>query len=164
MRLYLTDLEAIDRSQLSRSNQVDALLLQNSLEEELWRLEELQEWAWNPLYYVDKSGGSIYSLLPNLIEAGYDIINPVQTNCLNMEPEKLVEEFAGDIVFWGGGVDTQKTIAFGTPDEVYDEVRQRIAIFNKDGGFVFNSIHNIQGNTPTENVVALFDAIRGSTP
>jgi len=65
-----------------------------------------------------------------------------------------------DLVFWGGGVDTQKTMAFGTPEEVYTEVCERIRIFNQDGGFVFDAIHNIQGNTPIENVEAMFRAIR----
>jgi uroporphyrinogen-III decarboxylase len=79
-----------------------------------------------------------------------------------MDPQKLKSTYGKDIVFWGGGVDTQKTIAFGTPDEVYDEVRERIRVFNQDGGFVFNSVHNVQGNTPTENIVAMFNAIRDS--
>lgn len=75
---------------------------------------------------------------------------------------QLEREFGQDLVFWGGGVDTQKTMAWGKPEEVYREVRERIRIFNEGGGFVFNSIHNIQGNVPLENVEALFRAVRDS--
>ena len=106
--------------------------------------------------------GSVWDLLPDLIEAGFDVLNPVQCSAAKMDPRDLKQEFGGELVFWGGGVDTQKTLPFGTPDEVYREVRQRIEIFNDGGGFVFNTIHNIQGNTPLENVQALFNAIRDS--
>jgi hypothetical protein len=108
------------------------------------------------------SCGSVYALIPDFIEAGFDILNPVQCSAAEMSPERLKQEFGKDLVFWGGGVDTQKTIAFGTPEEVYDEVRQRIEIFHPGGGYVFNSIHNIQGNTPTENMLALFRALQES--
>jgi uroporphyrinogen-III decarboxylase len=109
------------------------------------------------------SCGSVYKLIPEFLEAGFDILNPVQCSAAEMDPVRLKQEFGQDIVFWGGGVDTQQTIAFGSPKEVYDEVRQRIEIFSPDGGFVFNTIHNIQGNTPTENILAMFDAIRDSS-
>ena len=79
-----------------------------------------------------------------------------------MDPRALKRQFGPDLVFWGGGVDTQKTLPFGTPDEVYREVRQRIDVFNDGGGFVFNAIHNILGNTPLENAQAMFKAIRDS--
>lgn len=108
------------------------------------------------------SCGSVYQLLPDFIDSGFDILNPVQCSAAEMEAERLKREFGKDLVFWGGGVDTQKTMAFGTPDQVYHEARERIDIFNKDGGFVFNAIHNIQGNTPIENVEAMFRAIRES--
>jgi uroporphyrinogen-III decarboxylase len=77
-----------------------------------------------------------------------------------MDTADLKREFGKELVFWGGGVDTQQTLAFGTPAQVQAEVRQRIEIFNREGGFVFNAIHNIQGNTPIENVEAMFQAIR----
>ena len=109
------------------------------------------------------SCGSVYKLVPHFIEAGFDILNPVQCSATDMEPCRLKKEFGNDIVFWGAGVNTQQTIAFGTPDEVYAEVRERIDIFNEDGGMVFNSIHNIQANTPTENMLAMFKAIRDSS-
>jgi hypothetical protein len=108
------------------------------------------------------SCGSVYQLIPHFIEAGFDIINPVQTSATGMDPARLKREFGDKLVFWGGGVDTQKTIAFGTPEQTYTEVRERIRIFNERGGFVFNSIHNIQGNTPIENIEALFRAVRDS--
>ena len=77
-----------------------------------------------------------------------------------MEPDKLKSRYGDRLTFWGGGVDTQKTLPFGTPEEVRAEVLQRCEIFNKDGGFIFNSIHNVQMNTPVENIAAMFDAIK----
>lgn len=105
------------------------------------------------------SCGSIYALLPDMVEAGFDILNPVQCSAAGMEPQRLKDEYGDRLVFWGGGVDTQETLPFGTPDEVYRQVRQRIDIFSKNGGFVFNSIHNVQSNVPTENLLAMFRAI-----
>ena len=106
------------------------------------------------------SCGSIFEFIPDLIKDGFDILNPVQCSAANMEPEILKKTFGNQIVFWGGGVDTQKTLPFGTPDEVYRQVRERIEIFNDGGGFIFNAIHNIQANTPVENMLALFRAIK----
>ncbi len=108
------------------------------------------------------SCGSVYALIPDFLDAGFDILNPVQCSATDMEAPRLKREFGDRFVFWGGGVDTQKTIAFGTPDQVYAEVRERIDIFNEKGGFVFNAVHNIQGNTPVDNIEALFRAIRDS--
>ncbi len=106
--------------------------------------------------------GGVWDLIPDFIDAGFDILNPVQCSAAKMDPRELKKEFGKDIVFWGGGVDTQKTLPFGTPEEVYDEVRRRIDIFNDGGGFVFNSIHNVQGNAPIGNVLAMFKAVRES--
>jgi hypothetical protein len=106
------------------------------------------------------SCGSVYQFLPDFIEAGFDVLNPVQCSAAEMEPVRLKREFGRQVVFWGGGVDTQKTLAFGTPEQVYQEARERIGIFNEGGGYVFDAIHNIQGNTPIENVEALFRAVR----
>lgn len=108
------------------------------------------------------SCGSVYALIPDFIAAGFDILNPVQCSAAEMEGPRLKREFGKDLVFWGGGVDTQRTMAFGTPSQVYDEVRERVRLFNEGGGYVFNSVHNIQGNTPIENVEALFRALRES--
>jgi uroporphyrinogen decarboxylase len=106
------------------------------------------------------SCGSIYKLMPDLIEAGYDIINPVQTNCADMEPERLKCEFGRDITFWGGGCDTRKVINLGTPAEVRAHVLERLDIFAPGGGFVFSTVHNILPEVPPENIVAVFDAIK----
>jgi len=108
------------------------------------------------------SCGSNWDLLPDLIEAGFDVFNPVQCSAAKMDPGDLKREFGDSLVFWGGGVDTQKTLPFGTPEDVYREVRRRIDVFGEGGGFVFNAIHNIQGNTPLPNVQAMFCAIRDS--
>lgn len=104
--------------------------------------------------------GAIYPLIPEMIEAGFDILNPVQWTAKDMDMHRLKAEFGKDIVFWGGGVDTQKTLPFGTPDQVYEEVLRTCEVFSKDGGFVFNTIHNIQAQTPIENLVAMFDAVK----
>ncbi|MCX8107590.1 MAG: methyltransferase [Verrucomicrobiae bacterium] len=106
------------------------------------------------------SCGSVYRFIPDFIDAGFDILNPVQCSAAEMDPVRLKREFGKDIVFWGGGVDTQRTLPFGTPTQVYEEVRQRLEIFSPGGGFVFNTVHNIQGNVPIENVMAIFDAVR----
>jgi uroporphyrinogen-III decarboxylase len=108
------------------------------------------------------SCGSVYELIPDLIEAGFDVLNPVQCSAEGMEPGRLKKEFGKDIVFWGGGIDTQKTLPFGTPEEVYREVRERIDIFAEGGGFVFSSIHNIQSDVPTENILAIFKAVNAA--
>lgn len=106
------------------------------------------------------SCGSVVNLIPDFIESGFDILNPVQCSATGMDPHRLKREFGKDLVFWGGGADTQKILPFGTPKEVYAHVRERIDIFNKDGGFVFDSIHNVQGNTPVENMLAMVKAIQ----
>lgn len=108
------------------------------------------------------SCGSIRELIPLMIEDGFDILNPVQCSACGMDARELKREFGREMVFWGGGVDTQKTLPFGTADEVYREVRERIEIFNDGGGFVFNTIHNIQTPTPVANILAMFKAIRDS--
>jgi len=109
------------------------------------------------------SCGSVYQLLPDFVDAGFDILNPVQCSAAHMDAARLKREFGGSLVFWGGGVDTQQTLAFGTPEQVRTEVRERIDIFNRGGGFVFNAVHNIQGNTPIENLEALFDTLRNGS-
>lgn len=105
------------------------------------------------------SCGAIVPLLANMIEAGFDIVNPVQCSAAGMSPEFLKKEFGSRLVFWGGGVDTQRTLPFGTPAEVRAEVLHRCEVFDRDGGFVFNAIHNVQANTPVENIVAMVEAV-----
>jgi len=107
------------------------------------------------------SCGSIEPLIKEFIEAGFDILNPVQTSAANMDPHQLKKGYGDKITFWGGGIDTQRTLPFGTPDEVRREVRERIRIFAPGGGFVFNTIHNVQPKIPIENVLAMYDAVRG---
>ena len=106
------------------------------------------------------SCGAIIPILPGLIEAGFDIINPVQINAKDMDSRRLKEEFGSRLTFWGGGVDTQKILPFGTPDEIRRHVKEQCEILGRDGGFVFNAVHNIQANVPVENVVAMFDALK----
>ncbi|HBG28531.1 MAG: hypothetical protein A2Y10_19810 [Planctomycetes bacterium GWF2_41_51] len=108
------------------------------------------------------SCGAIKNLIPDFIESGFDILNPVQCSATGMDEKEIKEKFGKSLVFWGGGIDTQKTLPFGTPDEVYNQVRQRINIFNHPTGMVFNAIHNIQANTPIENILAMFRAIKDS--
>jgi hypothetical protein len=105
------------------------------------------------------SCGAVSKFLPTFIEAGFDILNPVQCSATGMEPEQLKANFGNQLVFWGGGVDTQKTLPFGTPAEVREQVLRRCEIFAPGGGFVFNSIHNVQAQTPVENIVAMIDAV-----
>ncbi len=106
------------------------------------------------------SCGSIPSFMPFFIESGFDIINPVQVSAAGMDARWLKKEFGKDISFWGGGVNTQKTLPFGTPQEVREEVLERLEIFSPDGGFIFNSIHNVQARTPLENIIAMIDAVK----
>ncbi len=104
--------------------------------------------------------GSVRSLLPDFIDDGFDILNPVQTSAAHMDPLELKREFGGEITFWGGGIDTQRILPFGTPVEVRQDVHERFRIFAPGGGFVFNSIHNIQAGVPTENLLALYEAVK----
>lgn len=118
------------------------------------KIHELTNWK----IFIHSCGG-IHPLIPDMIEAGFDVLNPVQCSAEGMDPVMLKKEFGDQLVFWGGGIDTQKTLPFGTAEEVYKEVSERIEIFNANGGFVFNSIHNIQSNVPTDNLLAMFRAI-----
>ncbi len=106
------------------------------------------------------SCGSVFALIEDFIEAGFDIINPVQCSAECMDPRELKARFGDRLVFWGGAVDTQRTLPFGTPDEVRAEVKERIEIFGKGGGFVFNTIHNVQANTPVENLLAMYETLK----
>jgi uroporphyrinogen decarboxylase len=106
------------------------------------------------------SCGAIADFIPDLIECGVDAINPVQISARGMAPERLKREFGKDIVFWGGGCDTQRTLNRGTPDVVADEVRRLARIFGRGGGFVFTQVHNIQPDVPPENVKAMVRALR----
>jgi len=106
------------------------------------------------------SCGGVEPLIDEFVDAGFDILNPVQCSAEDMDPEHLKEKFGDRITFWGGAIDTQKTLPFGTPEEVREQVRRRVDIFAQGGGFVFNAIHNIQARTPPENLEALFKAFQ----
>ena len=105
------------------------------------------------------SCGSVARFFESFIEVGFDIVNPVQCSAAGMDPAQLKREYGSRLVFWGGGVDTQKTLPFGTPAEVREEVLRRCEIFAPCGGFVFNTIHNVQAGTPVQNIVAMIDAV-----
>jgi len=124
--------------------------------------KKLNDWvhrntSWKTFYHTC---GSNVRLLDDFVEAGVDIINPVQCSAAGMDPVFLKEKYGGKLVFWGAGVDTQNTLPFGSPEEVKAEVMERLRIFAPGGGFVFNTIHNIQWQTPVENIIAMFEAIK----
>ncbi len=102
--------------------------------------------------------GSVSRLIPHFIEAGIDILNPVQTSAANMDPDNLKCEFGGRIVFWGGGCDTQRVLGSASAEEVRDHVKKRVETFAPGGGYVFNQVHNIQANVPPENIEAMLEA------
>ena len=106
------------------------------------------------------SCGSIYDLIPDLIEAGVDALNPVQINAKKMNPEILKREFGKDITFWGGGVSTQTTLSFGSMDDITDEVTRMMEIFADGGGFVFSPIHNIQADVSPEKIIKVFETAK----
>ena len=131
---------------------------------ELWmpHYQKLNNWIHeNTTWKVFKhSCGAILPLMPSFIDSGFDIINPVQINAKDMDSKMLKKEFGDNIVFWGGGVDTQKTLPNGTPEQVRDEVLRQYEVLGNNGGFVFNTIHNMQANLPIENVIALIETLR----
>jgi uroporphyrinogen decarboxylase len=104
--------------------------------------------------------GAVSSLIPDLIESGIDILNPVQVSAAGMDTRELKRLYGNDLVFYGGGVDTQRVLPTGTPAEVRDEVRRRIDDLAPGGGFVFNTVHNIQADVPPENIMAMWEALR----
>lgn len=106
------------------------------------------------------SDGAIHPLIPSIIEMGVDILNPVQTNAKGMEAARLKAEFGNQLTFWGGSLDCQQTLPFGTPEQVATEVAEHVRTFKPGGGYVFAPVHNIQAGVPAENVVAMFDAAR----
>ncbi|TWT82478.1 methylcobalamin:coenzyme M methyltransferase [Planctomycetes bacterium CA13] len=132
----------------------------------LWKplFKQMNDWVhehttWKTFFHTD---GSIVPILDDFIEIGVDIINPVQCSAAGMEAQAFKDTYGDRLVVWGGGVDTQNTLPFGSPEEVYDEVSERIRIFNSGGGFVFNNIHNIQAPTSSENLLAMYRAVKDS--
>lgn len=116
-----------------------------------------QHTTWKTFFH---SCGSIVNLLDDFVDCGVDILNPVQCSAAGMDPAFLKAKYGDKLVFWGGGVNTQQTLPFGTPDAVREEVLDRLRTFAPGGGYVFNTIHNIQQPTPVENILAMYDAIR----
>jgi hypothetical protein len=106
------------------------------------------------------SCGAVEKFIPSFIEAGFDILNPVQCSAAGMDAGILKQKYGRDLVFWGGGVDTQQVLPFGTPAEVREQVLRRCEVFAEGGGYVFNTIHNIQAGTPVRNIVAMFEALK----
>jgi hypothetical protein len=124
--------------------------------------KKINDWVhkhtkWKTFYHTC---GSIVAFLPDFAAAGIDILNPIQTSAVGMDPHMLKDEWGDKFVFWGGGISTQQTLPFGTPEEVYEEAIKTLEIFSIGGGYVCNTIHNIQSNTPTENIFAFFKAVR----
>jgi uroporphyrinogen decarboxylase len=112
------------------------------------------------IYVFLHSCGSIYPLIPDLIEAGVQILNPVQISAAGMDPVRLKRGFGAELTFWGGGCDTQHTLPYGTPQEVATEVERLLGIFAPGGGYVFNQVHNIQADVPPQNIVAMLETVR----
>ena len=106
------------------------------------------------------SCGAVEKLLGSFIDSGFDIVNPVQITATGMDPATIKAKYGDKITFWGGGVDTQYTLSFKTPAEVREQVLRHLDIFSKDGGYVFNAVHNVQAQTPVENVVAMINAVK----
>lgn len=104
--------------------------------------------------------GGIYDLIPGIIDAGCDILNPVQISARGMDPERLKSEFGDRLCFWGGGCNTQTVLPFASPQEVYDHTRREIEIFKPGSGFVFSQVHNIQVGVPVENILAMYQAVQ----
>ncbi len=113
--------------------------------------------TWKTMYH---SCGAITNFLDDFVEAGVDIVNPVQCSAACMDPKWLKETYGKKLVFWGAGMDTQKILPFGTPEEVHEHVLERLEIFAPGGGFVFNAIHNIQANVPVQNIITAFNAVK----
>jgi uroporphyrinogen-III decarboxylase len=106
------------------------------------------------------SCGSVEKFIPSMMESGFDVLNPVQCSATGMAAEELKAKYGERLTFWGGGVDTQHALPFGSPAEVRAQVLERCRTFGPGGGFVFNSIHNIQARTPVENILAMLNAVR----
>lgn len=123
--------------------------------------KRLNDWvhAHTPWKTFIHTCGSVTALLEDFIDAGFDVLNPVQCSAAHMDPVMLKARFGDRVTFWGGGVDTQRTLPFGTPEQVREEVHERIKVFGVGGGFVFNTIHNVQP-APVENVLAVYEAVK----
>ncbi len=115
-----------------------------------------------PFYIFFHSDGAIHNIIPDFIEIGVDVLNPVQLTAKGMDAANLKKEYGKDITFWGGGVDTQNILPRGTPDQVKANVTERIGQLAPSGGFVFATVHNIQDDVPAENLAAMIEAFRAA--
>ena len=95
-----------------------------------------------------------------MLDAGFDILNPVQISATGMDPQTIKDKYGDRAIFWGGGIDTQKVLPFGTPEDVREQVSINCEIFSKNGGFIFNPVHNVQALSPVENIVAMFEEVK----
>lgn len=124
--------------------------------------KKINEWIHNHTSWktFKHSCGAVEPFMKHFIDFGFDIINPVQVSASGMDPEHLKSNYGKNLVFWGGGVDTQKVLPFSTPKDVEQQVLKHCEIFSKDGGFVFNTVHNVQSNVPIENLIAMMNALK----
>lgn len=171
MQYWEKALEAVGENVLVVS-EADDLATQNSLlcSEELYKkivhpyhkklYEFIKKKAKSKVYIFYHTCGAVKPLIPYLIEEGVDILNPVQVNATDMDTKVLKKEFGKDITFWGGGVDTQHILPFGTPQQVRGEVKRRIDDLAPGGGFVFAAVHNVQSDVPTENFMAMWETLQ----
>ncbi len=120
----------------------------------------IKKMAKTKVYIFFHTCGAVKELIPDLIESGVDILNPVQVSAAGMHTKELKREFGKDITFWGGGVDTQRVLPRGTKQEVIDEVKRRIEDLAPGGGFVFSTVHNIQGDVPPENIMTMWETLQ----
>ena len=132
--------------------------------DELWHpyYKKINDWihantSWSTFKHCC---GAVETFMSRFIDSGFDIINPVQCSATGMDPQTLKDRYGDKLVFWGGGVDTQHVLPFGTPAEIRTQVLERCEIFSKNGGFVFDAIHNLQAKTPVGNMVAMLDAVK----
>ncbi|MFH1743650.1 MAG: uroporphyrinogen decarboxylase family protein [bacterium] len=123
--------------------------------------KQVNDWIHHhtPWKTMKHSCGAVEPFIDAFIESGFDILNPVQCSAAGMDPNHLKDRYGDRMVFWGGGVDTQRTLPFGKPGEVREEVLARCEAFSEEGGFIFNTVHNVQANTPVENIIAMIDAV-----
>lgn len=171
MQYWEKALETVGENVLVIS-EADDLATQNSLlcSEELYKrivhpyhkklFSFIKKKARNKVYIFYHTCGSVKPLIPYLIDEGVDILNPVQVNATDMDTKILKREFGKDVTFWGGGVDTQHVLPFGTPQQVKEEVKRRITELAPGGGFVFSAVHNIQSDVPPENFMAMWETLQ----
>ncbi len=128
--------------------------------------KKINDWVhkhttWKTFYHTC---GCVNAFLDDFAEMGLDCLNPVQFSAMEPNgygPQRLKDEYGDKFTFWGGGVDTQRVLPFGTPEEVREQVAERVRILNKDGGFIFNPIHNVVANVPTDNLIAMYETVAG---